>query len=375
MTKKILFIMPSLIGGGAENALIKYLKAIDYTKYEVTLLLFCLKGVYVEEVPQNVKLLYLFKNHNLVRILEYLQKRKDITWPLKMRFNRVVKEKYDTAICFLDSNVTDLLFFLKGDTKKVSFVHTSFISNKNFNKFYQNPAYLNRVKTQRYAKLDTIVFVSNEAKLEFEKVMGKYKDMRVLYNLFDEKEIIEKSLMPLDSFDDKTFSFVAVGSLSPVKGYDLLIKAASIVKNIGKKFKVHIIGKGTEEERLKKLANRLDLSNTVLFHGYQKNPFSYIKNGNVFVMTSVSEALPSVLCEAIIIGKPILITNTAGCREVIEYGKYGMMTDRNANALADQMSAFIDNDIMIEKYEQLSKKRRKIFANNKILEQFYDIIY
>jgi len=40
MTKKILFIMPSLIGGGAENALIKYLKAIDYTKYEVTLLLF-----------------------------------------------------------------------------------------------------------------------------------------------------------------------------------------------------------------------------------------------------------------------------------------------------------------------------------------------
>jgi len=366
--------MPSLVGGGAENAMIKYLKAIDYSKYEVTLLLFCLKGVYIEQIPKEVKVLYLFKNQKLSRLLEYLQKRKGITWPLKMIFKRVVKEKYDTAICFLDSNVTDLLFFLDDETKKVSFVHSSYISNKNFNKFYQNEKYLNKVQTQRYAKLDTIVFVSNDAKLEFVEVMGEYKDMRVLYNLFNEEEILKKSLLPLESFAKETFSFVAVGSLLPVKGYDLLIEASSIAKQAGKNFKVHILGKGPEEEKLKKLVNKLNLSDTVLFHGYQQNPFSYIKNGHVFVMTSVSEALPSVLCEAIIIGKPILITNTAGCREVIDFGKYGVMTDRNAKDFAEGMIKYINNPEMLDKFEKLSLERRVIFKEESILKKFYDII-
>jgi glycosyltransferase involved in cell wall biosynthesis len=291
-----------------------------------------------------------------------------------MRFNRVVKIKYDTAISFLDSNVTDFLFFLDDDTKKVSFVHTSFVSNNNFNKFYQDKKYLDKVKTKRYAKLDTIVFVSKDAKLEFIEVMGEYKDMRVLYNLFNEVEILEKALIPLKSFDKETFSFVAVGSLLPVKGYDLLIEASAIVKESGIKFKVHIVGKGPEEERLKALANKLNLCGTILFHGYQKNPFSYIKNANVFVMTSVSEALPSVLCEAIIIGKPILITNTPGCREVIEYGKYGLMSERNPVAFADQMINYLDNKNMLEKYEQLSIQRKQIFDNDNILKQFYSIV-
>jgi glycosyltransferase involved in cell wall biosynthesis len=374
MKKKILFIMPSLVGGGAENAMVKYLKAIDYNRYDVSLLLLCLKGVYIEQLPKEVKVLYLFKNQKLSRLLEYLQKRKGITWPLRMRFNQVVNEKYDTAICFLDSNVTDLLFFLDENTKKVSFVHSSYVSNKNFNKFYQNEKYLNKVKTQRYAKLDTIVFVSNDARLEFEEVMGEYKDMRVLYNLFNEDEILEKSIIPLESFDKETFSFVAVGSLLSVKGYNLLIEASSVAKKAEKTFKVHILGKGPEEEKLKKLVNKLNLSDTVLFHGYKQNPFSYIKNGNVFVMTSVSEALPSVLCEAIIIGKPILITNTAGCREVIDFGKYGVMTNRDANDFAGGMIEFMDNEEMLDKFEKLSLERRIIFKKENILKKFYDII-
>jgi hypothetical protein len=124
-----------------------------------------------------------------------------------------VNDDYDTAISYLDCNFTDLLFYLKKETKKITFVHLSYMSNKNFNKFYKNKNYLERVRENRYGKLDTIVFVSNDALLEFKKVMGEYQDMRVLYNLFNEEDILQKSKTHVASFNPKIFHFVAVGSL------------------------------------------------------------------------------------------------------------------------------------------------------------------
>jgi glycosyltransferase involved in cell wall biosynthesis len=374
MKKKLLFVISSLVGGGAENALVKLLKALDYTKYEISLLVICYRGVYINQIPDEVKVLYLFRNKSIVRGLEFLQKRMGWPWPLKIKFESVVNDDYDTAISFLDCNFTDLLFYLKKETKKIAFVHSSYISNENFNKFYKNKNYLERVKKNRYGKLDTIVFVSNDAMLEFKKVMGEYHDMRVLYNLFDEENILQKAQASVASFNPEIFHFVAVGSLLPVKGYDLLIDASAIVKQSGNSFQVHIVGRGSEEEKLKKRVQDLGLNDIVVFHGYQNNPFAYINEGDVFVMTSVSEALPSVLCEAIIIGKPTLITNTAGCREVIDFGKYGVMTERNAKGFAHKMIEFIDNKQMMIKYKKLSLERKKIFNKEIILEKFHRLI-
>ena len=374
MKRKLLFVIPSLVGGGAENALVKLLHELDYNKYEVSLLVICYHGVYINQIPDEVKVLCMFKSKTIVRGLEFLQKRIGWVWPLKVKFESVVNDDYDTAISYLDCNFTDLLFYLKKETKKITFVHLSYVSNKNYNKFYKNKNYLEKVRENRYGKLDTIVFVSNDALLEFKKVMGEYQDMRVLYNLFNEEDILKKSKTHVASFNPKIFHFVAVGSLLSVKGYDLLIDASAIVKSSVSNFQVHIVGEGPEEKKLKKRVQDLGLNDIVVFHGYQKNPFTYINNGDVFVMTSVSEALPSVLCEAIIIGKPILITNTAGCRELIDFGKYGVMTERNAKDFAHKMIEFINNKQMLYDYKELSLERKKIFNKKMILEKFHDLI-
>jgi glycosyltransferase involved in cell wall biosynthesis len=372
--KKLLFIIPSLIGGGAENALIKLLKVFDYDQYAVTLLVVCYRGVYIDQVPNNVEVRFLFKQDLLVRILAYLQKKMGLVWPLKWAFKQAVDDDYDTAISFLDGNFTDLLKFLNPKTKKITWVHSSYISNKNFNKFYQNETYRQRVIEQRYRLMDTIVFVSNDAKREFIEVMGEFPDMRVLYNIFDEDDIRKKANSPVPAPTKSLFTFVAVGSLIPVKGYSLLLEATAIAIRSGHRFKVEIIGKGYQEEELRKQVKALGLKDTVVFWGYQPNPFAYINRGDVFVMTSVSEALPSVLCEALIIGKPVLITDTPGCREVIEYGKYGMMTNRTANAFAEKMIACMVNDEMVVRYGELAQVKGKEFQKKRILGEFYSII-
>lgn len=374
MKKKLLFVIPSLNGGGAENALIKLLKALDYNKYSVSLLLILYQGVYIKDVPREVEVLHLFKNRNLVRVLEYLQKKIGWAKPFKIKLNKVINKNYHTAISFLDGNITDLLFYLESNTKKIAFVHSSYVSNENFNKFYRNKKYLEKVKSQRYAKLDMIVFVSHDALSEFKQVMGEYPNMKVLYNIFNEKEILEKASQPQPLIDKSFFNFIAVGSLYQVKGYDLLINASFIAAKSNRKFKVHILGQGPEEEKLRKQVSKLDLDDVVIFNGYQNNPFGFIESGDVFVMTSVSEALPSVLCEAIIIGKPVLITNTAGCREIINHGEFGMMTERNPESFAEAMLEVINNKKLLSKYEKLSKKRKSIFNRSKILKQLDNFI-
>jgi len=364
--------MPSLVGGGAENALIKFLKAFDYDSYQVSLLLVSYNGPYIKQVPKEVKLLYLFKNHSLVKLLAYLQKKHSWSLLLTRAFKKTVKEDFDTAVSFLDSNFTDLLFLLNSNTKKITWVHSSYVSNKNFNKFYQEKSYLKKVVENRYKKLDTIVFVSNDAKKEFIEVMGRFDDMRVLYNLFDEDELRQKANEKLPT--KECFTFIAVGSLIPVKGYDLLIDAAKILSKQGYSFKVKIVGNGHQENELKSKVNRLKLNNHIDFVGYVSNPYAYMNRADVFVMTSVSEALPSALIEAIILGKPILITNTAGCREVIEYGKYGMMTERTPGAFAEKMMEYIDDPNLKFEYAKRSLDKAQAFSKENILSQFFQII-
>lgn len=370
--KKILFLMPSLVGGGAENALIKFLKNFDYQKYEVTLLLVCYHGIYIDKIPKEVNVRYLFKNYKFVSLLAHLQIKFNFRLILEWAFKRTIKEKYDTAISFLDSSFSDLLFLLGSETKKIAWVHSSYISNKNFNQFLRNKKYLNKIIEKRYKRLDCIVFVSNDAKNEFIEAVGSFKNMEVIYNLFDEDELRQKANEGITK--NKEFTFVAVGSIIPVKGYDFLIEAAKVLKDSGYNFKINILGQGHKLNEYEASVKTLELENTVSFLGYKSNPYAYINTADVFVMTSLSEALPSALIEAMIIGKPVLITNTAGCREVIEYGKYGMMTERTPEAFAKKMKELIDTPSLKEKYSSLSQEKAKDFSKNNILKRFFEIL-
>src|SRR5690606_20921921 len=148
----------------------------------------------------------------------------------------------------------------------------------------------------RYGKLDGLFFVSNDAKNEFIEVFGEYPKMPVLYNLMDSKSVIKKSQVKIQK-QSTSFHFITLGRLLPVKGYDRLIRATKIVIENGWNFKVSIVGSGSEKNNLKLLVNKYNLHSTVEFIDFHINPYPFLKNADVFVMSSVSEALPIALCE------------------------------------------------------------------------------
>jgi glycosyltransferase involved in cell wall biosynthesis len=373
LKKKILFLIPSLIGGGAERTLINLLQKLDYSQFEVDLVIVLKEGVYLKAVPAEVKCIFLYKNKIVVRTLAWLQKKAKFNYFLKKRTESKIVGHYDLGISFLDGNFTDLLFFMKGLKKRYTWVHSSYKTNHNFAKFYTNKNYVQKLKEERYGRLDGIYFVSNDSKEEFIQVFDEYSTMEVIYNFIDKEAVLKKANLEIPS-NGKLFEFVALGSLLTVKGFDRLIRAAKIVKEKGFDFKVSILGNGSEKNNLESLVKYNDLSATIDFVGFVENPYPLLKNARVFIMSSVSEALPTVLCEAMILGKATLVTNCSGCREIVANGKYGLMAEQDDESLAENMIKYLSDLNLVTHFEQQSEERAKLFDDKLVLQTYNKIL-
>lgn len=373
MKRQILIIIPSLRGGGAERTLINLLQNVDYKRYSIDLLCVSKTGPYLDSIPKEVTVKYLYKSHLFVRFLAYLQRKFRFRYFFKKNAESIKKE-YDVGISFLDSGFTDILMFTTDVDRKYAFVHSSYKSHYNKYKFYKRPKLQEYLKRERYSKLDGIIFVSDDARKEFEQLFGRFEDTTVIYNMIDKERVKRKAnsdIIPVETVD--YFNFVAVGSLIPVKGFDRLIRSAAILKEKGYLFKINMAGEGPERKHLEKLIDKLDLKSEVILHGFLDNPYPLMKSADVFVMSSLSEALPTVLCEAMILGKPVLVTNCSGCRGLVEGGEYGLVSEQDDLDLANKMIQYIENPSLVEHFGEKSKYRSKLFDDDKVLQQYYSI--
>jgi glycosyltransferase involved in cell wall biosynthesis len=329
-------------------------------------------GPYIDEIPGHVKVTYLFKSEPLVRVLAWLHRKFGLTRLFKNKMARL-QDQYDLAISFLDSNFTDLLLFLENANRRVAFIHSSYKTNENFYRFYKKIRYRDNLKKYRYNSLDGIYFVSDDSMSEFVDIFGEFPEMGVIYNMINRSSVLEKADRAADTVDDVTFTFAAVGSLLPVKGFDRLIRAAKIVQDRGHNFRIDIVGSGSEEQKLTGMTRKYNLENRIRFHGFLSNPYPVMKNSDVFVMSSVSEALPTVLCEAMILGLPTLVTNCSGCRGLVDNGEYGLMAEQDDHDLAEKMILYIENPELLKKYRKKSLERAELFDDERVLQAYYDI--
>ena len=127
MKKKILIISTSLGGGGAEKVLIIMLRHFDYEKYDVTLLLTVREGVYLDDIPSQVKLLYIFERSSSLyaKIAFWLYARLRLGWLERFKIRRTIEKHYDTIISFVEGRAVKFHGdVLDWGARNVSWVHT-----------------------------------------------------------------------------------------------------------------------------------------------------------------------------------------------------------------------------------------------------------
>ena len=132
----------------------------------------------------------------------------------------------------------------------------------------------------------------------------------------------------------------ALGRLDYPKGYRHLIRAMKLVREKYPKSRLLIMGTGSLYDELNSLIEECNLCENVTLCGYTVNPYKFIANSSVYVMSSIVEGFPTVLMEAITCGTPVVSTDMeSGAREIlapgsdfcikntseIEYAQYGIL--------------------------------------------------
>lgn len=169
--------------------------------------------------------------------------------------------------------------------------------------------------------------------------------IKVVHNPVVSDDLLERGQAPPGHpwFTSRETVLVSAGRLSDVKHHDLLIRAFARLRR-SRAAKLIILGDGPERPRLTELAAGLGVEDDVDMPGFVVNPFPYMRQAAVFVLSSRWEGFPLVLVEAMAFGTPIVSTDCpTGPREILEGGKWGRLVPVDDEvALAAAIVAALD---------------------------------
>lgn len=151
------------------------------------------------------------------------------------------------------------------------------------------------------------------------------------------------------------------GRIRPEKRINGLIKALKLVhENYDRDVYLWIVGKGPfkEEEKLKKLCNKLKISEYVIFEGFvnHEDIARYYATADIFVLPSATEGLPKSLLEAMAMAKPILTTKVEGVMNVIDERSAILVRPYDVQNLAKAIILLLKNKKLASKLARNARK-------------------
>ncbi|MFH1358801.1 MAG: glycosyltransferase family 4 protein [archaeon] len=210
--------------------------------------------------------------------------------------------------------------------------------------------------------------VSNHVKNELIKRNIKQKNIQVIYNGADIKEI--KKTKPLK----EKFDLIFVGRLCYQKNLSLLIDSINLTKKQFPKIKICIIGDGDEKNKLLTKIKKLNLKDNFKFTGNLTNKnlvYAYLKSSKIFVLPSRLEGFPLTIIEANAAGLPIITTKTKynNTTEYIKNNINGLVVKPNPKDFSQAIKTLLKNKKLRSNLSKKGLEKSKDFDWNKITEQ------
>ena len=160
---------------------------------------------------------------------------------------------------------------------------------------------------------------------------------------------------PHKCFDNR-FDLVAIGRLCEVKNYSLMLRAFKIISERCPNARLSIAGTGEQEAELKSLTSELELQNSVSFLGNVSDIPTLLSSKSLLLLSSLSEACPMVILEAMAAGLPVVATHVGGVPELV--------TDNGIVVPSGDFVAFADAVLRIIGDPDLMKRMSENSLNN-----------
>lgn len=354
LKKKILFLIPSLRGGGAEKVTLLLGNELIKLGWEIGFLMAQVEGPFLEHLDPKIKIIklpYRKISRNILAIRAVLQSEKpDIFYTIMEYVNiiggiahklsnskaKLVYSEHNNIYKTLETHSTGMRFFLKVGIKYA----------------YNLP--------------DRIVCVSEGVRDVLQEYLPNLKNVSVLYNPIEQ---MHPNTDP--PTNDSIYRILSIGRLNRQKNHILLLKA---FKYLQETFSIDahltIIGEGKERKVLNQYIIQHNLIDKVDLPGF-KDSNTYLHNSDLFVLSSEYEGFGNVLVEALSTGIPVISTDCpSGPAEILKNGLYGQLVPvHDEIALAKAIyKEYLTEDNSEKRMQRI--QRANDFAVEKIAAQY-----
>ena len=349
MKKKVIFVVASMAGGGAERVIAILANGLVVKGIDVAIMMFAGSEV-AYSLDSKVELVSIGgkTGGSMLARIERIKK-------MRMFFKQ---NKKATVIVFglgasFYAVVADL--FIK---------NPMIISERNDPAACKYPGLRNLI----YSRADHIVYQTDMAKESFPQYLQK--NSTVIANPISSK-------LPKRYNGERTNKIVAVGRLEEQKNYKLMLGAFSKVYKKYPNYKLHIFGKGYLEKELKELAKQLDISQGIVWEGFCKNVWNEIKDASMYLLASDFEGISNSMLEALGLGLPVIATDCpiGGSRMCISHRENGLLVPvGNLEALAEAMCEIIENKEFANRLSDNAYQIRVRFSEECIIKQWMNVV-
>lgn len=391
MKKKVLVIGITMAAAGSEKAFLSFAsRVIDYSRYEVDLLLAKKEGDFLEKIPKEIRVLEMgkmgeiftldrknafrmiksyFLSENPFRVfalLPYILRRLTARTAEQKTFNAhriwlemmkrmpTLEKEYDIALAYWGDRTMFYMIDKVKAVKKIAWLHFD----------YGKPPREDEIYEKYFKACDRVITVSSEIENSLKKALPSIASKAMtVENTINRDEILRFAEESADFEDDFSgIRILTIGRICEQKGYDLAVPVIAKLCAEGYPIRWYIIGRGSQEEEsmLREKIFACKAENAVRMLGIRKNPYPYIKNADIYMQPSRHEGKPIAVEEAKVLCKPILITNYTSASEQLENGMLGKIKNISENEIYEGLKEMLDHpEICKELSSRLKKLQRK----------------
>lgn len=344
MTRPLVILLPSLAHGGAQKVFLEIASYLSDKHIEVVLVVLDKDGALVNRLPENLNVMFLDGGLSDKPFIKRF-----IQW---FRLRRLIAQlgAVDLYSTITGMNVFTLSCFFFSKKINITIREATTLENN-------NRLYLQALIWLFYRRSNKVICTSNFIQTQLIQRMGLNPERVIkLPNPIDIERIKKYATEQQDErcIFSGQFRIVAVGRLIKAKGFDVLIQALSIARKT-EDIKLVIVGDGPERANLEKSINQLGLVDDVMLVGYQPNPYPYIYNSDLFVLSSRWEGYVNTVIEAMALNVDVVMTDCkSGPGELLQDKlNYKLVPVESAEKLAEAILDALLNPKDTSKFNEL----------------------